>query len=354
MALFRAKYYKKRIKYYGTATPLQSRTYNLAATTVGNYALFGGGEYNSNYSRIVYAYDTSLTQSMPDGLTANVTEQGWCNLAATTVGNYALFGSGDTNYSTKDTVVSYNFSLTRSFPTVLSQARTQLAATTVDNYALFGGGGYLASYLNSSNVVDAYNTSLTRTIPVELSQSRYNLAATTVGNYALFGGGTNRNDSSSLIDSDVVDVYNNSLTRSTISPLSQRRRSMGATTIGDYALFGGGSNYNTSVFYSIVDTYDNSLVKNTISPLSQARCLLAATTVDNYALFGGGYNTDISSGSTLNTMDVYDVGLTRSTSTPLSYTRRSLASTTVGNYALFGGGIGENSQAGYAVDVYTV
>ena len=82
--------------------------------------------------------------------------------------------------------------------TPLSVARGYLAATTVGNYALFGGG-YGSGY---SNVVDAYDTSLTRTTPTALSVARSDLAATTVGNYALFGGG---DDGSAY--SNAVDVY---------------------------------------------------------------------------------------------------------------------------------------------------
>ena len=81
--------------------------------------------------------------------------------------------------------------------TALSTARRLLAATTVGDYALFGGG----TTGSSSNVVDAYNASLTRSTPTALSTARYQLAATTVGDYALFGGGTTGNSSS------VVDAY---------------------------------------------------------------------------------------------------------------------------------------------------
>ena len=118
------------------------------------------------------------------------------NLAATTVGNYALFGGGNSIGSRSD-IDAYDSDLTRSTPTALSQARNGLAATTVGNYALFGGG-YVDGY---SAVVDAYDQNLTRSTPTELSQARAGLAATSVGNYALFGGGSN--------DSylDVVDAY---------------------------------------------------------------------------------------------------------------------------------------------------
>ena len=86
-----------------------------------------------------------------------------------------------------------------------------------------------------------------------------------------------------------------------------------------------------------------------ITPLSVARYYLAATTVGNYALFGGGRE----SGYTYkNTVDAYDGNLTRSTPTVLSVARDNLAATTVGNYALFGGGYGSDSTYKAAVDAY--
>jgi hypothetical protein len=80
--------------------------------------------------------------------------------------------------------------------TPLSALRRDLAATTVGNYALFGGG-YTSDHFDT---VDAYNTSLTRSTPTVLSVARSSLAATSIGNYALFGGGTNRSI-------NVVDAY---------------------------------------------------------------------------------------------------------------------------------------------------
>ena len=84
-------------------------------------------------------------------------------------------------------------------PTNLSQARSYLAATSIGNYALFGGG-YISS---SSSVVDAYDTSLVKTTPTPLSVGRDSLAATSIGNYALFGGGRL---SASSYSSD-IDAY---------------------------------------------------------------------------------------------------------------------------------------------------
>ena len=74
-----------------------------------------------------------------------------------------------------------------------------------------------------------------------------------------------------------------------------------ATTVGNYALFGGG--YNGTDYLSTVDAYDTSLTRTTPTALSVARDGLSATTVGNYALFGGGYNgTD-----RLSTVDAYQV-----------------------------------------------
>lgn len=176
--------------------------------------------------------------------------------------------------------------------TNFNKRRDKLAATTIGDYALFAGGGFKE---NSRAYVDAYNGSLTHSIATELSVGRRALAATTVGNYALFAGGRKQNDTTS----EVVDVYNMSLTRMTAANLSDPRYTLAATTIGDYALFGGGY-----VQSDIVDVYDNSLTHTIATNLSLARYDLAATTVGKYALFGGGYTTQ---NSQVATVDAYTV-----------------------------------------------
>ena len=277
------------VVWYGNATPLSQARYNLAATTVGNYALFGGGYSSSGYSSVVDAYDESLTRIIPSNLS-----RARINLSATTVGNYALFGGGMASIGdTYSKVVdAYDLNLTKTIPTELSQGRDYLSATTVGNYALFGGG----YYGSRSNVVDAYDQELTRTIATELSKSRSSLSATTVGNYALFGGGYDNGYLS------VVDAYDLNLTKTTATGLSKGRESLSSTTVGNYALFGGG--YNNSRL-SVVDAYDINLAKTIPAELSQGRNYLAATTVGNYALFGGGQSSSSSSNS--NVVDVYTV-----------------------------------------------
>ena len=88
--------------YYGLAPQLSAARNRISTTTVGNYALFGGG-YGSGYLSTVDAYDTSLTRTTPTAL--SVARE---FLAATTVGNYALFGGGrDSHYYFSSTVDAY-------------------------------------------------------------------------------------------------------------------------------------------------------------------------------------------------------------------------------------------------------
>ena len=327
----------------------------LAATTVGDYALFGGGILDSGYSRQVTAYNSSLIRITPTQL-----ELARERMGSTSVGNYALFGGGDQGYSTNmGAVDAYDTSLTRTTRTNLSQGRARLSATTVKNYALFGGGHANSGY---SSVVDAYDTSLTRTTPTALSQARGGVVATTVGNYALFGGGYTE-----YLYYSNVDAYSTDLTRTTPTVLTQPRGNIGATTVapaGDsapqsgYALFAGGHGGDRSqtIFFSSVDAYNDNLTRTTPAGLSQARNTVGATTVaptggsspqSGYALFGGGN----SSSGDLSVVDVYDQTLTKMVSpAPLSRARGVLAATTVGNYALMGGGSGPSA----VVDAYTL
>ena len=276
-----------------TSRKLSSPLQYLSATSIGNYALFGGGINGSTCSKSVFAYDASITETKPSEL---IDERQW--LAATSVGNYAIFGGGmrdksqtsvTSHYETYDTSLTHNGGLNMS----LSLARNKLAATSVGNYALFGGG---ASKNNiQQKTVDAFDTSLTQTIPTVLSLGRSKLAATRVGNYALFGGGYNSNGKIT------VDAYDASLTRTNPTGLSVGRYELAATSIGDYALFGGGQKKSTAysdAYESAVDAYDTSLTRTIQTSLSSERGGLAATSIGNYAFFGGGSK---------NTLDVYTV-----------------------------------------------
>lgn len=270
---------------HSTPTALSKGRYDLAATTVGNYGLFGGGHTTDGvtsldiFSPTVDAYNTSLVRNTPTELSERRAV-----LAATTVGNYGLFGGGylilkNMAYLSFAIVDAYSASLVRSTPTSLSEKKYGLAATTVGDFGLFGGGN--DGTHEPSSIVDAYSANLVRSTPTALSYARNNLAATSVGGYALFGGGNGY---------DTVDAYSASLVRSTPTALSEERHNMAATSVGGYGLFGGGGLIRETQFSSTVDAYSATLVRSTPTGLIYPRGGLAATTVGNYGLFGGGTN----------------------------------------------------------------
>ena len=212
---------------------------NMGAATVGNYALFAGGQAydrlngKGNLSLEVNVYDTSLTHTMAADLNGRPRHY----VRGASVGNYALFAGGkDTDYDCYY-VDAYDASLTRTAAPYLTRADNRDAAATVGNYAVFVGGTVSA---------DIYDASLTRTAAAILSTERTGLAATTVGNYAIFSGG------------GVADFCDASLTRSSMDT-SMTGYNMGAATIGDYALFAGGYSGGSDKAYddSRVTAYDS-------------------------------------------------------------------------------------------------
>ena len=339
--------------YYGKATPLSVARKMLAATSIGDYALFAGGSTNEAGSAVtdtIDAYNKSLTRTLPTVL-GNAKH----SLAAVPIGDYALFAGGQEGLMAmlmpSDTIDAYNKSLTKTTPTVLGVPKYALAATVVGNYALFGGGyGGTQSYnLSCSRTVDAYNKSLTRSGPDYLSKARMKLAATSVGNYALFAGGNISDDSTTISAVSTVDAYNKSLTKTTPTSLNQARSNLVATSVGDYALFGGGITSNSQLV-SVVDAYDTSLTRSTPTALTTARHNLSATSNSTYALFGGGR----SDGAVVGIVDVYDKSLTRTTLDNFSLGKCCLAATVIGEYALFGGGESYDEVPYDSVEVYTM
>ena len=325
------------LAYYGTITSLSSARLLLAATTIGDYALFGGGmaSGNTNGLATVDAYTKSLTRSTPTAL--GVARH---TLASTSVGEYALFCGGESGTAKKNTVDTYNLSLTKG-STSLSVVKYASAATTVGDYALIGGGSSTSS--TNGRVVNAFDKSLTRTVPTALTSAMTNVCATTVGNYAIFLGPSG---------SSTCNAYDKDLTQTKLSSLSITNRNyISATTVGNHALFGGGLANDSGS--SVVDAIDANLSHSLPTELSKARGRIAATTVGKYGLFAGGEATGSVNS---NVVDAYDEALVRTIPNTLKTSRYNMAATTIGDFALFGGG--RNSAGSYTsyntVSAYTV
>jgi hypothetical protein len=110
-------------------------------------------------------------------------------LAATSVGNVAIFAGGlfaaDSNNVVSNVVDLYNVVSGTWSTAQLSVARSYLAATSVGNVAIFAGGfGY-----SWTDAVDLYNSASGTWSTAQLSERRFGLAATSVENVAMFAGG---------------------------------------------------------------------------------------------------------------------------------------------------------------------
>jgi hypothetical protein len=192
------------------------------------------------------------------------------------------------------------------------------------------------------------------------------LASASIGQYAIFGGGTS---STGFFDNPIPTyssytgfttlnkayVYNSSLTYSE-SGLRHTASKLAGANVGNYALFAGGfiNSSKTIVAVNRVSVIDTSLTTSEISQLPDNVGDLAGTNIGNYALFAGGYSNS-SSPNTRPETCAYNSSLVKNLNAPyLSIWRSRLAATTIGDNAIFAGGFSSNNGGETtAVDVYT-
>lgn len=234
-----------------------------------------------------------------------------CHLAAATVGNNALFAGGcdcmllyyayGDDCTFYDTVDVINQSLTRSRATNLSQARAQLAGASVGNYALFASGRKQydeSSKSSDTDVVDTYNQSLTRGSATPLTRGSDAKSGISFGEYALFVGELT-GDLEASGGADDACVYNASLTKTDISGLSSGQgQSLGV--IGDFVIVvGGGLRMGAKTVCAI----NKSLTVTALDDYYKNAIFLSAATVGDHVIFGG-------SGTSLQVY-AFDASLTR-------------------------------------------
>lgn len=329
------------LAYYGTITALNQARYKLAAASLTNYALFAGGYASAGVTKTVDAYNESLVRS-----TTNLTAARQ-NLAGASLGSYVIFGGGDSGGGVFNRLDGFDTSLTNKQASLLPSYHTGLAAASIGSYVIFAGGREDTSESTPDvlNRARAFNSSLTANTNISNLNARASeFAATTIGAYALFGGGRY----SSTLQTSVTS-YTASLTRGTPTALSLGRYYLRATTVGDYALFVGGCK-NSSTSYDTVDVYDSALTRTTATALSQKRHAVAATSIGTFAIIASG----LSGSSMTKVVDVYDTSLTRTTPTALSEYLPYPAATSIGNYALIAGWNYPAGDTTKTVEAYTV
>ncbi len=334
-----------------TTATLSEARYRLTATTVGGKALFAGGIRSGEdfISNVVDIYDTDT------GLwTTSTLSQARYSLDATTVGNKAMFAGGTIGqlesgeFVMTDTVDIYNGRTEQWSTATLSQARTGLAATTVGQKAIFAGGTF--GHHEASNVVDIYDVGTGQWSTATLLQARHSLVATTVGNKALFAGG----DAEDGSWSNVVDIYNADTGQWSTATLSEARSNISATTVGNKAIFAGGYRGGTDYESDVVDIYDAETGQWSVATLSEGKYAMGATTLGNEGLFAGGHlhwGPDYT-----NVVEIFDgdTGLWSTGTQTLSEARGRMVATTVGDQALFAGGCFGDYVRSDVVDIFTI
>ena len=318
----------------------------------GKYALFAGGNIGNGVTASVNAYDDLLTRSTPTALsTGRYGLQGM----VTADNGHALIAGGLTTSgvvsSRVATVDTYSALLVKGTATNLSQARYGKTSAIVGNYTLFIGGGQDDS--TSVATVDAYNTSLTRSTPTVLSQARRTLAMN-VGDYALcMGGKVSGTAAGNLVYTDRVDAYDDLLTRTIITPLSQARYvngQMANVTRSNFAIAPGGQRVasNAVVGSDVVEVYDDTLVKTIIEPLFEAKFSMSIGNIKNIIMIAGGSTaTEI-----VDTVEAYNETFTKIILPSLSTVKNQMQSATVGNHILFAGGRDGNNNTLNTVEMY--
>ena len=272
-----------------------ARLVDTGAASIGSYALFAGGYLTGStaYSTVVNAYNTSLTRSTPTALST-----GRYGVVGAAHDTYALFAGGYRT-SPSSVVNAYNTSLTRSTATALSSTRQYMGGSGFLGNRVIFGGGYSDGTSSTTNVVESYNASLTKSSLTTFSTARSTPAAAANDNYIIFTGGADKNTHSLA----TVEGYNSSLTKvSSITNLSTTTRVHAAVGSNKYILVGGGTSEDT------VNLYNETLTRTIIQPLSIPRSQLHATKVGNYFLFGPGYSSNSTYSSTAQQrVDVYSI-----------------------------------------------
>lgn len=258
--------------------------------------------------------------------------------AATVACDKVFIGGGFNAPDVFDVVDIYDPATDTWSTAALSFGRKDLAAVSVCGKAIFAGGFFFDGSTDNghSNLVDIYDCATDSWSTAELSIGRENIGATVVGDKALFAGGHGE----SYLRTSRVDIYDCATDTWSTVELSEGRELPGAATVGHLAIFAGGRTDHYAVT-DRVDVYDSSTDTWYIDePLSQARMGIAAVTVGNKAIFAGGYARVGGTWVASDVVDIYDLDADEwTTPPPLSEARGFIGATALGSQALFGGGV---------------
>ncbi|HEX6890268.1 MAG TPA: kelch repeat-containing protein [Chryseolinea sp.] len=341
---------------------------NLAATSVGNKALFAGGnnQKNVNFTTVdIYDYLTGQW-------TTHVLSQFRHALGATSFGTKAFFAAGvgpgllatvDVYDDSKATNQWSSFSL--------ATPRAHIGIAAAGGKVFFGGGQVSCNYCFTTNV-EVYDINAGQFVSsIAMRVARGYLSAVAVGTKVFFVGGLDVNGA--YVDD--VDIYDTSTNTWTYTDLPSGGRShLTAVANGNKVFFAGGRHGTANGYTNAVDIYDVVTGNwETSKTLSQARGYLHSASIGDKVFFGGGYwgpvnqpcdldnpndpNLPEQVAKTSEVLDIYDV-TTGQMLSPLTLPggkRFALAATRAGeSKVVFAGGAGPCNEASAAVDIYDI
>lgn len=330
-----------KLVYSGKAISLQSGKYEMGVASIPGFCIYAKGGTAASPGYTADAYNPSLTHSTFNAGTSSA----W-NPAGVNHNGIAKFAGGRGSDSYISSVVSVNSSLTVSSNTNLTNGRRYIGAACIGNYSIFLGGYNGTTGSAATKSVDFYDSSNTHTTAT-LSVRKQDSYGASLQSYAVFSGGE-------VSGTSYYDyAYNASKTLTSISNSGNRstmERGGAVATVGGYGLFVGSGSY--SDVYSVW-AYDNSLTKVFPTNLSENKYCVGATSIGEYAMFVGGYT--YYSGPNNNTAsaiaNAYDESLTMTIVDSIADVRADLTGGTVGNYALFAGGFPQSTNVTKS-DVY--
>jgi hypothetical protein len=234
----------------------------------------------------------------------------------------------------------------------LSVARSNGAAASANSIVLFAGGVLDQSVPGvaiQSDVVDIYDETTRTWTTSALSAPRQDLSCAAVLHLILCAGGWSNDNAEEITQSSIVDIYDtNSKSWLTPTSLSEARSNMLASPLRGKVYFAGGNaGHYSQVYYSDrVDIYDGATQTwDATLKLPQARAYLAGGCAIDTCVFGGGYYlghySSFRNPTITNRIDVLNVTGRTWEKLQLLAPRASMGSTVQQNrFVVFAGGIG--------------
>lgn len=239
---------------WSTATLSEPR-FSIGATTIGMKAYFAGGANGPMLSDVVDVYDATIgPPSMASAWSTMQLSTARAQVAAVSVGDVAIFAGGQDNVSAVADVDIYDATASAWTVASLTQARVvgSSGAVASGTRAYFGGGQATPGpSATMSDVVDVYDGTSGVWSTLTLSEPRGHLGAAAVGNEVLFAGGAR----DGFVPTATIDRFNAGTgTVNSTEQLTVARHHFASVSIGGRAMFAGG--FAASGPSDVVDVFE--------------------------------------------------------------------------------------------------